>query len=142
MRKLLVIFVVWLQVVPAAVAAEEPRDELGRGERGEHPPDRVPSPEAVLRAAPEGLTLRRPYARGKVPVVFIHGLWATPLSWERMITAIESDPGLRDEYQFWTFRYATGDPIPYSACLLRRSLEEREGASIRRSPTYRSTEWF
>ncbi len=41
-----------------------------------------------------------------------------------MIAALESDPGLRDEYQFWTFRYATGDPIPYSACLLRRSLEE------------------
>ncbi len=87
MRKLLVILVIWLQVVQAARAAEEPRDEVGTGERGEHPPDPVPSPEAVLRAAPQGLTLRRPYARGKVPVVFIHGLWATPRSWERMITA-------------------------------------------------------
>ena len=125
MRKLLVTFVVWLLAVTASVAAEEPRDEGGRGERGEHPPNRpIPSPEAVLRATPEGLTLRRPYARGKVPVVFIHGLWATPRSWERMIVALESDPGLRDEYQFWTFRYATGDPIPYSARLLRRSLEE------------------
>jgi pimeloyl-ACP methyl ester carboxylesterase len=125
MRKLLVIFVVWLLVLPPSVRAEGPRDEAGRGEREERPPDRVvPSPEAVIRAAPEGLSLRRPYARGKVPVVFIHGLWATPLSWERMIKALESDAGLRDEYQFWTFRYATGDPIPYSACLLRRSLEE------------------
>ncbi len=125
MRKLVVCFVVWLQVVPPPVGAQGPRDEVGRGERGEQPPDHVvPSPAAVLRSAPDGLSLRRPYARGKVPVVFIHGLWATPLSWGRMIAALESDPGLRDEYQFWTFRYATGDPIPYSACLLRRSLEE------------------
>ena len=28
------------------------------------------------------------------------------------------------QYQFWTFGYSTGDPIPYSACLLRRSLED------------------
>jgi pimeloyl-ACP methyl ester carboxylesterase len=125
MRKLLVFFVVWLPVARPPVGAQGPRDDVGRGERGERPPDRVvPSPEAVLRAAPDGLSLRRPYARGKVPVVFIHGLWATPLSWERMIAALESDPGLRDAYQFWTFRYATADPIPYSACLLRRSLEE------------------
>jgi pimeloyl-ACP methyl ester carboxylesterase len=41
-----------------------------------------------------------------------------------MVEALESDPALRDRYQFWSFGYSTGDPIPYSAWLLRRDLDE------------------
>ena len=41
-----------------------------------------------------------------------------------MIESLEADAALRDRYQFWTFGYSTGDPIPYSASLLRRDLEE------------------
>ena len=41
-----------------------------------------------------------------------------------MIESLEADPALRDRYQFWTFGYSTGDPIPYSAALLRRDLDE------------------
>jgi pimeloyl-ACP methyl ester carboxylesterase len=69
-----------------------------------------------------GLAMRRSYTRGKVPVVFVHGLGLDPTSWARMINSLESDPALRDHYQFWTFRYETGAPIPYSASLLRRAL--------------------
>jgi pimeloyl-ACP methyl ester carboxylesterase len=71
---------------------------------------------------PAGLELRRPYERGKVPVVLIHGLWGRPQLWDLMIESLEADPALRKRYQFWTFRYASGDPIPYSAHLLRQSL--------------------
>jgi pimeloyl-ACP methyl ester carboxylesterase len=45
-------------------------------------------------------------------------------SWHRMIEALEGDPALRERYQFWTFGYSTGDPIPYSAYLLRHDLDE------------------
>jgi pimeloyl-ACP methyl ester carboxylesterase len=41
-----------------------------------------------------------------------------------MIAVLEADGQLKDEYQFWTFGYRTGDSIPYSACLLRRGLED------------------
>jgi pimeloyl-ACP methyl ester carboxylesterase len=41
-----------------------------------------------------------------------------------MVEDLEADPALRDRYQFWTFGYSTGDPIPYSALLLRRDLDE------------------
>src|SRR5207249_3814871 len=58
------------------------------------------------------------------PVVFVHGLWLSPWSWSGMIAALEADGSLRDRYQFWTFGYSTGDPLPYSADRLRRALDE------------------
>jgi triacylglycerol esterase/lipase EstA (alpha/beta hydrolase family) len=68
------------------------------------------------------LATRRPYERGKVPVILIHGLWGSPRNWDRMIEELEADPALRTKFQFWTFCYASGDSIPFSAHLLRQSL--------------------
>jgi pimeloyl-ACP methyl ester carboxylesterase len=68
------------------------------------------------------LETRRPYERAKVPVVLIHGLWGKPNLWDRMIEDLEAEAALRRRYQFWTFRYASGDSIPFSAHLLRQSL--------------------
>jgi pimeloyl-ACP methyl ester carboxylesterase len=44
-----------------------------------------------------------------------------------MVEVLEADKALRDRYQFWTFGYSTGDPLPYSAVLLRRDLDEVRG---------------
>jgi pimeloyl-ACP methyl ester carboxylesterase len=74
------------------------------------------------RQEQEGLDTRRAYERGKIPVVMIHGLWGRPQLWDPMIAELEADPAVRRVYQFWTFRYASGDAIPYSAHLLRQSL--------------------
>jgi pimeloyl-ACP methyl ester carboxylesterase len=92
----------------------------------------------LLRYEPTGLSLLSPYARGKIPVVFIHGLWSNPSSWHRMIAALEGDPAIGGRYQFWTFGYSTGDPIPYSAYLLRRNLEDvrRKVDPDRSDPTF------
>jgi len=70
-----------------------------------------------------GLSLLRPYERGKIPVLLVHGLWSNPWSWEPMIAKLQA-AGLGDRFQFWTFGYSTGDPIPYSAFLLRQNLDE------------------
>ncbi len=78
----------------------------------------------MFRYEPTGLSLLRPYQRGKVPVLFIHGLWSNPCSWAHMIESLEADSALRDRYQFWTFGYSTGDPLPYSAVLLRSNLDD------------------
>ena len=72
----------------------------------------------------DGLSLLRPYRRGQIPVVLIHGLLSNPWSWARMIEELEADAALRDRCQFWTFGYSTGDPLPYSATLLRHDLDE------------------
>ncbi len=41
-----------------------------------------------------------------------------------MIEALEADPAIKGGFQFWTFGYSTGDPIPFSSYLFRRNLDE------------------
>ncbi|MBV8431127.1 MAG: alpha/beta fold hydrolase [Solirubrobacterales bacterium] len=97
-------------------------------EAPDRPRDHTPKTDAefadLLRYEPTGLSLLRPYRRGRIPVVLIHGLWSSPWSWSRMVEPLEADDPIRERYQFWTFGYSTGDPIPYSADLLRRALRE------------------
>jgi pimeloyl-ACP methyl ester carboxylesterase len=88
------------------------------------PANSSPVLQDLCHYEPTGLSLLHPYVRGRVPVVFVHGLWSSPWSWRRMIKALEADPALKEGFQFWTFGYSTGDPIPYSAYLLRRNLDE------------------
>jgi pimeloyl-ACP methyl ester carboxylesterase len=96
------------------------------------PPQPAPTSSDVdvarlLHYEPTGLSLLRPYRRGRIPVVLVHGLWSSPWSWSTMVEALEADGAVRDRYQFWTFGYSTGDPILYSSWLLRRDLDEARG---------------
>ena len=108
-------------VLLALTIAVAPSRTLAQGDK---PPDHSGSITELLWYEPTGLSLMSPYARGKIPVLFIHGMCAHPASWQRMIATLENDPAIRERYQFWTFGYSTGDPIPYSAHLLRRNLED------------------
>jgi len=69
------------------------------------------------------LTRLQPYDPKKIPVLFVHGLQATPATWAPMVNALRADPILRRNYQLWVFSYPTGYPVPYSALLLRRELD-------------------
>jgi pimeloyl-ACP methyl ester carboxylesterase len=105
--------------------AQGPTDLGGQAQSRERARARpVVATASLRRYEPTGLSLSRPYTRGKIPVVFVHGLWSSPRSWDRLITELEADPALADRYQYWTFGYSTGDPIPYSAALLRGALQE------------------
>jgi pimeloyl-ACP methyl ester carboxylesterase len=70
----------------------------------------------------------QPYDPKKIPVLFVHGLQSTPVSWVPIVNAIWSDPVLRQNYQVWVFDYPTGYPVPYSALLLRRQLNALDKA--------------
>src|SRR5207248_836369 len=75
-------------------------------EPARRPAARIPA----SRFEAAGLSLVRPCVRGKIPVVLIHGLWSSPRSWAPMIEGLQADPILRENYQFWTFGYPTGEP--------------------------------
>ena len=116
-----------LLALVAATSAwgQGPRQVVLTRETKDHPPSRADAdPAGLFRFEPTGLSLLRPYRRGKIPVLFVHGLWSNPRSWSRMIEDLEADPQIMDRFQFWTYGYSTGDPILYSASLLRRDLEE------------------
>ena len=82
---------------------------LGRAETG----DRLP----VLAS----LT---PYQRGRIPVVFVHGTASSPGRWADMVNDLLADPWIRRRCHFWFFMYDTGNPVAYSALLLRDKLTD------------------
>ena len=70
------------------------------------------------------LILVQPYQPGRVPIVFIHGTASSPAYWADLFNTLWGDPELRRHAQFWFFKYATGNPIVYSAAELRDALNE------------------
>jgi pimeloyl-ACP methyl ester carboxylesterase len=63
-----------------------------------------------------------PYEPGKIPVIFVHGLFSSPRAWVQTINELRDSPAIASRYQFWVFLYPTGLPIPASALRLRGSL--------------------
>jgi pimeloyl-ACP methyl ester carboxylesterase len=73
-----------------------------------------------------GLLLLQPYDPEKIPVIFVHGLLSSAYVWRNTANSLTVDPEIRRRYQFWVFSYPTGNPIAYSALLLRQDLAYAE----------------
>ena len=93
--------------------------------------DKAPPPEkmkaffdAETWAERQGLFMLQPFQSDKIPVVFVHGLMSSPETWLLMFNDLLGDPQIRQRYQFWYFLYPTGNPVLYSASILRDSLVE------------------
>ena len=71
-----------------------------------------------------GLYMVQPYEPGKIPVLMVHGLWSSPMTWMQMFNDLRSSPEIRDHYQFWFYLYPTAQPFWISAAQLRRDLAE------------------
>lgn len=71
-----------------------------------------------------GLYMIDPYDPEKIPVVLVHGLVSSPLTWAEMLNDLRGDPALRERYQFWFYQYPTGYPFIYSASLFRTALDD------------------
>jgi len=63
-----------------------------------------------------------PHRTGHVPVVLVHGTASSPARWAELINELENDPRFWHDYEIWFFIYNTGNPIAYSASLLRDAL--------------------
>src|SRR6202030_1357449 len=69
------------------------------------------------------LTQLQPFDPARTPVIFVHGLQETPVSWTPMIDSLRNNPWIREHYQFWVYSYPSGYPYPYSAALFRQDLD-------------------
>ncbi|MCU0772200.1 MAG: alpha/beta fold hydrolase [Verrucomicrobia bacterium] len=58
----------------------------------------------------------------RIPVVFVHGTFSSPVTWAEMNNTLAADPVLRRRCQFWHFMYGSGNPLPVSAGELRDAL--------------------
>jgi pimeloyl-ACP methyl ester carboxylesterase len=75
------------------------------------------------RIAGDHLGAIEPHRYGRIPVVLVHGTASSPFRWADMVNDLLEDRRIRDRYEFWFFSYSTGNPIPYSALLLREALQ-------------------
>jgi pimeloyl-ACP methyl ester carboxylesterase len=88
------------------------------------------TPETLLKIQPGrpkaimGLYMIQPYEPGKIPVVLVHGLWSSPMTWMEMFNDLRSLPEIRNNYQFWFYLYPTSQPFWLSASQLRGDLAE------------------
>ena len=69
-----------------------------------------------------GIYLHEPYDPDKIPLLMVHGLRSSPITWRNMLNSVRGDPVLRERYQVWMFLYPTGLPIFRSAAYLREEL--------------------
>jgi pimeloyl-ACP methyl ester carboxylesterase len=70
-----------------------------------------------------GIKFLEPYQPGKIPVLLVHGILSSPVTWAPMFNDLQADPVLRERFQFWVYFYPTGDPYLATAADLRRGLD-------------------
>lgn len=71
-----------------------------------------------------GIYLFEPYQPGKIPVLMVHGLLSSPLTWMPLFNDLRADPVLRERFQFWFYLYPTGTPYLETAADLRERLTQ------------------
>lgn len=69
-----------------------------------------------------GLFMMEPYDPNKIPIVMVHGLWSSPVTWLEMFNDLRANRDLRSNYQFWFYAYPTGQPFWISARQMREDL--------------------
>jgi pimeloyl-ACP methyl ester carboxylesterase len=77
-----------------------------------------------LASPVQGMYMVEPYDPRKIPVIMVHGLWSSPVTWMEMFNDLRSFPEIRQQYQFWFYLYPTGQPFWISARQLREDLDE------------------
>lgn len=72
----------------------------------------------------DGLYMLEPYDPNKIPVVMVHGLWSSPVTWMEMFNDLRAMPEIRQNYQFWFYMYPSGQPFWKSAEQMREDLDQ------------------
>ncbi len=69
-----------------------------------------------------GMFMLEPYDPDKIPVVMVHGIWDSPLTWIQMFNDLRANREIHNNYQFWFYAYPTGQPFWLSARQMREDL--------------------
>ena len=80
------------------------------------------SPDLALKSQ---LIPTEPYAPGRIPVVFVHGTFSSPVWWGEMFNTLEADPEIRKRFQIWMYLYSSSQPIVISAVELREAITNK-----------------
>ena len=83
----------------------------------------VPDGEEGVRSL-AGFYMAAPYDPEKIPIILVHGLWSSPMTWVPLLSALQDDPEIWQRYQFWLWCYPTGYPWWVSASRLRSDLNK------------------
>ena len=71
-----------------------------------------------------GIYMLEPISLKKTPVLMVHGLMSEPETWVEMFNDLRGEKNIRENYQFWFFKYPSGLPVIYSSSILRKQLSE------------------
>lgn len=82
--------------------------------------DTLPGSERTIK----GFYMPQPYDPNKIPVVMVHGLWSSPITWLDMFNTLRTIPEIRKKYQFWFYLYPNGQPFWVSSAQFRTDLAE------------------
>ncbi|HEY0334527.1 MAG TPA: alpha/beta hydrolase, partial [Stenotrophomonas sp.] len=70
-----------------------------------------------------GVFLLEDYDPRKRPLVMVHGLGSSPLTWAKLSNAVWADPQLRQRYQVWHVVYQTNAPLLVSRYRVQQYLD-------------------
>lgn len=76
----------------------------------------------------QGLHTLEPYEPGRIPVILVHGLLGSPVTWAPLFNDLQADPEIRKRFQFWVYFYPTGNPYLATAADLRVELRKMREA--------------
>lgn len=71
-----------------------------------------------------GFKLVEPFDPNRIPIITVHGLLSSPLTWIDVHNDLMGDPYIRKHYQIWHFSYPPGLPVLHSAQIFRQKLDE------------------
>jgi triacylglycerol esterase/lipase EstA (alpha/beta hydrolase family) len=72
----------------------------------------------------EKLYLMQRYDPQRIPLLMVHGLQSTPVSFANLVNDLFDDPVIHARYQVWHYHYPTGAPVLQNAAVLRRVLKQ------------------
>jgi pimeloyl-ACP methyl ester carboxylesterase len=73
------------------------------------------------------LRLLAPRDDTRTPVVLIHGLASSPLTWVNVANELLGDPDISEHYEVWLARYSTGLPLLVNRQFLAQRLDDARG---------------